>query len=177
KQKHLDAIEKAVHKPHGQDTLRRDLEAAFALLERDVARLRDLTPTRDATTFPEQPDALLERDVARLRDLASTRDATTFPEQPDRNVVASLVGARSIIPSVAAIAAWGERLSVLLVAASAADMGLKAVPVREEIIITGHLNSEIPQPLGAAIGADPLPDETRINAQTIPAPLIEQQEL
>src|SRR5438067_806997 len=39
KQKHLDAIEKAVHDPRGQDALRRDLEAAFALLDQDVVAL------------------------------------------------------------------------------------------------------------------------------------------
>src|SRR5947209_8290567 len=33
-----------------------------------------------------------------------------------------------------AIAAWGERLSVLLVAAAAHDIGVKAMPVRQEVI-------------------------------------------
>ena len=96
----------------------------------------------------------LEDDVARLR-----------------RYVASPLDTRELPSLIAAIAAWGERLSVLLVAASAVDIGLQAAPVREEIIITGHLNSE----LAHAIGADPLTEETRANAQAIISPLIEQR--
>ncbi|MFL5700123.1 MAG: aspartate kinase [Ktedonobacteraceae bacterium] len=103
----------------------------------------------------------LEDDVAKLR-----RYLVTCP--PDR---VSTGDAREITSLIAAIAAWGERLSVLLVAACAVDMGLQAAPVREEIIITGHLNSE----LAHAIGADPLTEETRANAQAIISPLIEQR--
>jgi len=102
----------------------------------------------------------LEDDVAKLR-----RYLVTCP--PDR---VSTGDAREITSLIAAIAAWGERLSVLLVAACAVDMGLQAAPVREEIIITGHLNSE----LAHAIGADPLTEETLANAQAIISPLIEQ---
>jgi len=98
----------------------------------------------------------LEDDVARLR-----RYLVTCP--PDRV-------STEITSLIAAIAAWGERLSVLLVAACAVDMGLQAAPVREEIIITGHLSE-----LAHGNGADPLTEETRANAQAIISPLIEQR--
>src|SRR5256714_4667388 len=102
----------------------------------------------------------LEDDVAKLR-----RYLVTCP--PDR---VSTDDARELPSLIAAIAAWGERLSVLLVAACAVDMGLQAAPVREEIIITGHLNE-----LAHGNGADPLTEETRANAQAIISPLIEQR--
>ena len=95
----------------------------------------------------------LEDDVARLR-----------------RYVASPLDTRELPSLIAAIAAWGERLSVLLVAASAVDIGLQAAPVREEIIITGHLSE-----LAHGNGADPLTEETRANAQAIISPLIEQR--
>src|SRR6266480_2719181 len=95
----------------------------------------------------------LEDDVAKLRQyLASPLDTRELPSL------------------IAAIAAWGERLSVLLVAACAVDIGLQAAPVREEIIITGHLSD-----LAHGNGADPLTEETRANAQAIISPLIEQR--
>ena len=139
RQKHREAVEEAVHQPHRREALQRDLEAAFVLLEQDVASLRSylamsLTP---------------------------------------------LVGVRPTIlsasPYVAAIAAWGERLSVLLVAASVADMGVKTMPIREEIIVTGQFRNEQTIPPGVTLGADPLPEQTRRKAQTLVMPLLEQK--
>lgn len=79
----------------------------------------------------------------------------------------------------AAVAAWGERLSVRLVAAAARDVGVQAVPVREEVIITNHPQYETTKPFGAAgtilvvARADPLPEETRAKAQALIHPLME----
>jgi len=73
----------------------------------------------------------------------------------------------------AAVAAWGERLSVLLVAAAVCSSGVNAVPIEEEAIITGHPLSEIHQTPGTVIGAEPLTQETRVNAQKLALPLIE----
>ena len=101
----------------------------------------------------------LEDDVARLR--SNVGEEFNLPGHSGRN---------ELSPYISAIAAWGERLSVLLVAASAVDMGLQAAPVREEIIITGHLSE-----LAHGNGADPLTEETRANAQAIISPLIEQR--
>ncbi|MFL5591474.1 MAG: aspartate kinase [Ktedonobacteraceae bacterium] len=139
--------------------------------ELTALKRRHLDAAEKAVHNPNEQDALrqdleaafiaLEDDVAKLR-----RYLVTCP--PDR---VSTGDAREITSLIAAIAAWGERLSVLLVAACAVDMGLQAAPVREEIIITGHLNSE----LAHAIGADPLTEETRANAQAIISPLIEQR--
>ncbi len=75
----------------------------------------------------------------------------------------------------AAVAAWGERLSVLLVTAAVCNSGIDAVPIREEAIITEHPVSEMHQTPGSVIGAEPLSEETRINAQRLVHPLIESR--
>ena len=72
------------------------------------------------------------------------------------------------------ISAWGERLSVLLVAAAARDLGVQAVPVREEVIITSELQFETLPSFGTVVGADPLPQETRVNVERLILPLIER---
>jgi len=74
----------------------------------------------------------------------------------------------------AAVAAWGERLSVLLVAAAVCNSGVDAVPIREEAIITAHPPSEMHQTPGTVIGAEPLSQETRVNAQKLTHPMIER---
>jgi aspartate kinase len=72
----------------------------------------------------------------------------------------------------AAVASWGERLSVLLVAATLRDLGVQAEAVRQEVIITEHPHGTAPS--GTVIGADPLPDETRANAHALISPLVER---
>ena len=73
------------------------------------------------------------------------------------------------------IAAWGERLSVLLLAAAVRDIGVQAVPVRQEVIITDCPKGDVPDSPGTVIGAEPLSAETRTNAQTLLTPLIERR--
>ena len=75
----------------------------------------------------------------------------------------------------AAVASWGERLSILLVAAAACAIGVQAKPVKQEIIITSHPSHDPSQPFGVVVGADPLPEETRDNAHTLIDPLIQQR--
>jgi aspartate kinase len=72
------------------------------------------------------------------------------------------------------ISAWGERFSVLLVAAAACDLGVQAMPVREEVIVTCDLQADTLPSFGTVIGADPLPQETRVNAVRLIHPLIER---
>jgi aspartate kinase len=74
----------------------------------------------------------------------------------------------------AAVAAWGERFSVLLVAAAVNNIGVDAVPIREEAIITSHPLSDMHQTPGTVSGAEPLTQETRVNAQQLAHPLIER---
>ncbi|HTK06978.1 MAG TPA: aspartate kinase [Ktedonobacteraceae bacterium] len=74
----------------------------------------------------------------------------------------------------AAVASWGERLSVLLVAAATNDLGIPAEPIRQEIIITTHPKTDPSQPFGVVVGAEPLNDETRANAQALVLPLVER---
>src|SRR2546423_1266506 len=138
--------------------------------ELTVLKRRHLDAAEKAVHNLNEQDALrqdleaafiaLEDDVARLRRYLVTCS-------PDR---VSTGDTRESPSLIAAIAAWGERLSVLLVAASAVDIGLQAAPVREEIIITGHLSD-----LAHGNGADPLTEETRANARAIISPLIEQR--
>lgn len=123
KHRHFEAAEKAVQKHENRAALRHDLEAAFALLEGDIASF----------------------------------------------------GAGHVNHYTSAIAAWGERLSVLLVAAAACDIGVKASPVRQEVILTDLPPGDVHQQPGTVIGADPLSEETRANAQVLIAPLVEQR--
>ena len=74
----------------------------------------------------------------------------------------------------AAVASWGERLSILLVAAAVNDYGVEAKPVRQEVIITSHPKADSSQPFGVVVGADPLQEETRTNAHMLIYPLVEQ---
>ena len=75
----------------------------------------------------------------------------------------------------AAVAAWGERLSVLLVAAATRRTGCNAEAVGPEIIVTRHPIHDPAQPFGIVVGADPLAEETRTNAHALIHPLIEQK--
>ncbi len=75
----------------------------------------------------------------------------------------------------AAVASWGERLSILLVAAAACAIGIKAQPVRQQVIITSHPKADPSQPFGVVVGAEPLSEETRANAGALIAPLVDQR--
>ena len=114
----------------------------------------------------EQAFVSLEHDIAALHQVAeSLLSQNASPE------------AKNVLPlATAAVAAWGERLSVLLVATSVSDLGLPAAPVREEVIITDHpvLPGNV-QAFGVAVSADPLPEETCKNARAIISPLLDQQ--
>src|SRR5713226_3756658 len=89
--------------------------------------------------------------------------------------------AREVSLLTSAVAAWGERFSVLLVAAAARDIGLAAAAVREEVIITGYPQDEPPEAAGrgevklTVAHADPLSEETRVQVQTLIHPLIERR--
>ena len=73
----------------------------------------------------------------------------------------------------AAVACWGERLSVLLVAAAIRDCGVDAEAVREEVIIIEHPRSTTPYVPGTVIGADPREQQTRINAARLVIPMLD----
>src|SRR6266699_2569427 len=108
----------------------------------------------------------LEHDVANLRQAVETSTVRGIQNEE----------AYTVPLATAAIAAWGERLSIMLVAASASDIGLSAAPMREEVIITDHPTLPTTQlSYGVAPGADPLAEETRKNVRAIISPLIEQQ--
>lgn len=138
----------------------------YAESERELLSLRQkhvdavetavLTPEKRIPLRDELESAFsaLEKDIAHLRLAAQTGQDVALP--------------------TAAVASWGERLSIVLVAAAVCDSGVQAEPVRQEIIITKHPLSDSSQPFGVVVGADPLQDETRENAHALVHPLIER---
>src|SRR5712692_3715547 len=130
KQKHLDAAEKAVNDSDRRNVLQEQLHSAFLLLEQDVAKLRYIVSQSEPVGAP-----LLFPSCSPPAPLARRQCPQAMPAG---NVDAGETNTLSLPFATAAVAAWGERLSVLLVAAAAADIGLPAVPVREEVIITDH---------------------------------------
>ena len=108
----------------------------------------------------------LERDVTVLATLVDSRESNDVDGANEMQ--------RQVQLATAAVGAWGERLSVLLVAAAVADVGSPSIPVCEEIIITAYPDTEHVQPTGVVMGAEPLLNETRANAQVIIAPIVER---
>ncbi len=121
-----------------------------------VAEITDNEEEHDQLLYTlEYALAGLARDVEALREAAET--------------------GQEVHLHTAAVAAWGERLSVLLVAAATRAIGCKAEAVGQEIIITSHPTHDPAQPFGVVVGADPLPEETRTNAHALVHPLVEQE--
>jgi aspartate kinase len=113
-------------------------------------------------------------DERRMRLFVQIEDALTTLAQ---DVAALCRAARrndEVQLHTAAVAGWGERLSVLLVTAAVRDLGMATESVLQEVIITSHPKNDTVQPLGVVVGADPLMEETRINAHALIAPLIER---
>lgn len=100
----------------------------------------------------EKAFASLEQDVARLRE--ARQDAVPL--------------------RTAALAAWGERLSVLLVASALRTCEIEAEAVCEEVIAIESPRNEVPYVPGTVIGAEPLTAPTRANAARLVAPLLER---
>jgi aspartate kinase len=96
----------------------------------------------------------LHHDITHLREIAEQGHETMLP--------------------TAAVASWGERLSILLVSAAIRACGLEAEAVRREIIITSHPQADSSLPFGIVVGADPLVEQTRANAHALIEPLVER---
>src|SRR5215467_56533 len=120
----------------------------------------------------------LEQNIEALRSVGELTDTSPAPNLPGGQDTLDVVALRS-----AGVAAWGERLSVLLVAAAARDVRAQATAVREEVIITDQPEYETTKPFGATgkvlkvARADPLPVETRARAEALIFPLIEQKSI
>lgn len=141
------------------DALRqRHLEAAEKAVHKREGRQALLHDLQVAFT-------MLERDI---RAVEEGREAATREQASGSDVPAwALYGSP-------AVGAWGERFSVLLLAAAARDMGVQVEPVREEVIITSDLQSETLPEFGTVVGADPVAQETRRNTARLIHPLIER---
>lgn len=108
----------------------------------------------------------------RTQMLAALEEAfTRFEEDIERLRAAE---AEDVPLRTAAVAAWGERLSVLLVASALRECGIATEAVREEVIIIEAPRSEISYVPGTVIGAEPQAEETRENAARLVLPLLEQ---
>jgi aspartate kinase len=109
--------------------------------------------------------SVLEQDI---RAVEAGRSAITQEPTDDSHAT---TWALHVAPTMSA---WGERLSVLLLAAAAHDLGIETAPVCEEVIITSDLQTDTLPSFGTVIGADPLLQETRVNAGRLIHPLIER---
>ena len=138
--------------------------------ELDALRQRHVEAAEKAVHKREGRQALL-RDV---------QDAFATLEQDIRIVMEAREWANErhdgnwALYAAPSISAWGERLSVLLLAAATHDLGAPVEPVREEVIITSDLQSETLPEFGTVAGADPLVRETRSNAARLIHSLLEQ---
>jgi aspartate kinase len=128
RQKHFDAIDKAITDGERRMMTRHTLETALTQLTTAITALRSAAEAKQDVMLP-----------------------------------------------TAAVAAWGERLSVLIVAAAVNDLDTEAEAVRPEIIITDAPQvSASAASFGTVIGADPRVEETRDNAQALIYPLVER---
>jgi aspartate kinase len=128
-------------------------------------RQRHLAAVTEVTTDKEEHDQLLTALESALTGLA--RDVESLREAAEAGQEVHL--------HTAAVAAWGERLSIRLVAAATRSIGCKAQALGQEIIVTRHPPYDPAQPFGEIVGADPLLEETRANAQALIRPLVEQK--
>ncbi|MEO7018932.1 MAG: aspartate kinase [Ktedonobacteraceae bacterium] len=110
----------------------------------------------------------------RAKLLATLTEAFTRFEQDVAYLDEARQDVRALPLRTAAVAAWGERLSVPLVAAAIRSYGVAAEAVREEVISIETPRSEIPYVPGTVIGAEPLPAQTRENATRLVKPLLER---
>lgn len=126
RQKHFDAIDKAITDSERRTITRSLIETALEKLSDDITTLR----------------------------------------------LAAEQGQDVMLPT-AAVASWGERLSVLIVSATVNDLGTQAEAVRQEVIVTEHPHITAVT-FGTIVGADPRPEETRERAQALVFPLVER---
>ena len=139
-------------------------EIEVSIRERDALKAKHREAAELVATTPETHEELLttlnsaflrfEQDVVRLHSAVATSDAVAL--------------------RTAAVAAWGERLSVPLVAAAIRACGCVAEAVSEEVICIEAPHSELPYEPGTVIGAEPLAAQTRENAARLVAPLLKR---
>jgi len=101
----------------------------------------------------QQSFRLLEADIARLPQFYQA-----YPYDAD----------------AAPVAAWGERLSALLLAAAIEEAGARAITMREEVIITSAEQHAEAARFGVVVGADPLLEATRKRVAALLHPLLHQ---
>ena len=136
------------------------------------------TCDRELKALQQQHIEAIEKAVSRCKDRATLQQHLEIALAGLAKDVSALRWAaehgQEVSLPTAAVTAWGERLAVLLVAAAAGDVGIQAEPVRQEVIITRHPYSDTAQPFGVVVGADPLTEETRVNAHELISPLVER---
>lgn len=104
-----------------------------------------------------------------LRELMETLEAL---ERDVKALQRSTEEGQDVALHTATVVSYGERLSVLLVAAALTDLGVAAEAIRQEVIITAHPQSVGVQPLGSIVGTEPLAQETREQTHKLLWPVV-----
>ena len=86
-----------------------------------------------------------------------------------------LYQARPYSADASPVAAWGERLSARLLAATVQDVGVQATAIREDVIVLRDQQHPEPASLGVVIGSDPLLEETRVQVAALLHPWLERE--
>ncbi len=159
--------------------------SAMAGITDTLLRIARLTTTNEIEASTREVDllkekhraaaALVARDPLALIELLETLETTFTQIAQDVELLRNVREQVSAVPlRTAAIAAWGERLSVLLVTAALRDLGLSAMAIRAEVIVIESPLNQTEFTPGTVIGAEPRTELTRINAARLVKPLLEQ---
>ena len=147
--------------------------ARSACLHEDEACAEELASLRQRHL--EAAEQVMPEGSERDQLLRDINDMLNSLAQDVKNLRQSTKNDHMVHLRTAAVASWGERLSILLVAAANNVIGVQAKPIKQEIIITSHPAYDSSQPFGVVVGADPLPEETCANAHALVDPLVQQR--
>ncbi len=175
-------------------TTRRDVEEAFPVvvvsamsgITDQLLRIARLTCVGDEEAMIHEMQTLrqkhfdaieqaIEDETRRITLRNEIETALAGLAQDIATLRATVQAGQDVMLPTAAVASWGERLSVLLVAATLCDVGIQAAPVRKEVIVTSHPHPDASQPFGTVVGAEPQTEMTRANAHARILPLVERE--
>ncbi len=142
-------------------------ENEAVLVEQELVALRH--------KHSEAANVIVAEGAARQRLMQDIEASLVLLREDVRILGTAAISGENVHLRTAAVAAWGERLSVLLVAAAIRECHVEAEAVRTEVIITKHPPHDLTQPFGVVVGADPLQEETRTNAHALIDPLVQRR--
>ncbi|HEY1352863.1 MAG TPA: aspartate kinase [Ktedonobacteraceae bacterium] len=124
------------------------------------------------TQHCEAADTIAHTPAQRARLLTALEDAFLSIEK-DIEGLHRATGA-ALPRRTAAVAAWGERLAVLLVTSALRACDIATEAVQREVIVIEPPQSDVPYLPGTVIGAEPLTEETHESAAHLILPLLAQ---